>query len=191
MRTEGGGDGAKYLVRSTNNTTVLCDKVTFSIRSQEEDIVAFDVTIAGETQSFYYTSVSSTADIDFDFDTPITFTNTSQEMEVITTALTNSGGLTPRFRIYDLTFHISEFVGLNDLEDDSQYIHLFPNPVKDVFSLTEEVESGILYNLHGAKIYEFRNQYKDIDISNVQTGSYFLQVIFKNGSKKTLKLLKE
>jgi len=189
MRTEGGGDGAKYLVKSTDNTTVLCDKITFGIRSQEDDMVAFDVTVAGETQSFDYTSTSSTADIDFDFDTPITFTNTSQELEIITTALTNSAGLSPRFRIYDLTFHLGT-VGLDDVED-GQNIGLIPNPVKDVFSLTKEVETGVLYNLYGAKTYEFNNQFQDIDISNLETGLYFLQVSLKNGGKKTLKLLKE
>ena len=190
MRTEGGGDGAKYLVKSTDNTTVVIDRITFGIRSQEEDVVAFDVTIAGETQSFNYTSASTTADIDFDFDTPITFTNTSQELEVITTALTNSGGLVPRFRIYNLTFHLGT-VGLDDLEENRQNIILYPNPVKDVFSLTTEVQSGILYNLYGAKSYEFNNKYQDLDISNLETGLYFLEVKFKNGTKKTIKLIKE
>ena len=191
MRTEGGGDGVKYLVKSTANTTVVCDKITFGIRSQKDDIVTFDVTIAGVTQSFDYTSLSNTDDIDFDFDTPITFTNTSQAMEVITTALTNSGGLVPRFRIYDLTFHLGEPVGLDDLKENNQDINLFPNPVKDVFSLSKEVESGTLFNLCGVKTYQFNNQYQDIDISNLETGLYFLQVIIKNGGTKTLKLLKE
>ena len=190
-RTEGGGDGAKYIVKSTGNTTVTCDKVTFSIRSQKDDIVAFDVKIAGETQSFSYTSVSSTADIEYSFDIPVTFTNTSQEIEIITTSLTNSAGLVPRFRIYNLTFHLAASVSVYDLEDDSQDLDLFPNPIKDVFSLTNEVESGVLYDLKGAKAFEFNNQHKDIDISNLETGLYFLQVTFKNGRKKTLKLVKE
>lgn len=191
MRTEGGGDGAKYLVRSTNNTTVLCDKVTFSIRSQEEDIVAFEVTIAGVTQSFDYTSASTSADFDFDFDTPVSYTNTNQEMEIVTTALTNTGGLVPRFRLYNLTFHLGETVAVDDVEDDSQSLDLFPNPVHNVFSLSEEVESGALYNLYGAKVYEFKNQYQNIDVSRLETGLYFLEVAFKNGEESTLKLLKE
>jgi len=190
-RTEGGGDGAKYIVKSTTGTSVVCDKVTFGIRSQEDDIVAFDVTIAGETQSFDYTSLSTTADIDFDFDTPVTYTNASQEIEVITNALTNSEGLTPRFRIYDLTFHLSETLGVDEVEDTSQDLNLYPNPAKDIFSLTKEIESGVLYNLYGAKTFEFNNQYKGIDISTIESGIYFLQVKFKNGGKKTLKLIKE
>ncbi len=191
MRTEGGGDGARYLVKSIANTTVVCDKITFGIRSQEDDVVAVDVTIAGETQTFDYTSASTTADIDFEFDTPVTFTNTSQELEIITTALTNSAGLLPRFRIYDLTFHLGEPVGLDGVEDDNQDLYLIPNPVKAIFSLSKEVESGVLYDLYGRRVYGLNNKHTNIDVSSLETGLYFLEVTLKNGSKKSLKLLKE
>ena len=77
----------------------------------------------------------------------------------------------------------------NVLEDFS--LKIFPNPVKDVFSLTSEVASGILYNTFGAKSYEFNNQYKNIDISNLSSGLYLLQVNYKDGRKEYLKLLKE
>jgi len=107
-RTEGDGNGAKFMVKSTKNTTVVCDKVTFNIRAQAGDVVAFDVTIAGKTQSFTYASVSSKAHMDFSFDTPVTFTNTSQEIVIIITSLTNSDGEKPRFRIYNLSFHLEK-----------------------------------------------------------------------------------
>ncbi len=190
-RTEGGGDGAKFLVKATTGTSVICSRITFGIRSQINDEVSFDVTIAGETQSFNYTSLSNTDDVEFDFDIPVTFTNTPQELEIATTALTNSDGLTPRFRVYDLTFHIDEFLGVDEVEANSQNLKVFPNPVTGTFSLSKEVESGVLYNLYGAKAYEFNNQYQDIDISNLKTGLYFLQVIHNDGRKSTLKLLKE
>ena len=77
----------------------------------------------------------------------------------------------------------------NVLEDFS--LKVFPNPVKDVFSLTKEVASGVLYNTFGAKSYEFNNQYKNIDISNLSSGLYLLQVNYKDGRKEHLKLLKE
>ena len=77
------------------------------------------------------------------------------------------------------------------MEDNGQNLNLYPNPVKDIFSLTKEVESGILYDLRGVKVYEFKNQYQDIDVSSMENGLYLLEVIFKNGSKRTLKLLKQ
>jgi arylsulfatase A-like enzyme len=193
-RTAGGGDGAIYSVKSANGlTSTICDKITFGIRSQAADVVAFDITIADETQSFNYTSTKSTEDVEFDFNTPITFTNVAQEIEIVTTALSNSVESSPRFRIYDLTFHISEFVlEVDDFENQSNTIlNAFPNPVKNTFSLTEEVQSGILYTVYGAKVYEFENVSRDIDISNLNKGIYLLKVIYKDGSKKHLKLLKE
>ena len=46
-------------------------------------------------------------------------------------------------------------------------------------------------NLYGAKTYEFNSKHQEIDISNLETGLYFLEVILKNGTTKTLKLIKE
>jgi hypothetical protein len=78
----------------------------------------------------------------------------------------------------------------SNLNDDFS-LKAFPNPVKDVFSLTKEVVSGVLYNTFGAKSYEFNNQYKNINISNLSSGLYLLQVNYKDGRKEHLKLLKE
>lgn len=190
-RTVGGGDGAKFVVKSADNSSVVCNKVTFSIRSQEKDVVAFKVTIAGETQTFNYTSASSTADVEFNFNTPVTFTNTSQPIAFLTTALSNTDGLSPRFRLYNLTFHVSEFLGIDDVTADNLKLNLYPNPVKDVFSLSREVASGIVYSSTGQVVFEFRDRYQNIDISNLQSGMYFLKVVYADGRKTTLKLLKE
>ena len=187
-----GGQGANFYVRSTNKTTIVCDKVTFGVRSKENDTSKFDVTIGGETQSFTYTSSDDKADVGFDFSNPVSFTSASQKIEFLTTSLANSeDGITPRFRLYDITFHVSEVLTVDEVKENTKPINLYPNPVKDLFSLSKEVASGVLYNLLGAKTYEFTNQNKDIDISNLETGLYFLQVINKDGSKVNLKLLKE
>ncbi|WP_298946185.1 sulfatase-like hydrolase/transferase [uncultured Polaribacter sp.] len=187
-----GGQGANFYVKSINNTTIVCDKVTFGVRSKANDTSKFDVTIGEETQSFSYTSSRDADDVVFEFSGPVSFTNTSQEIKFLTTALANSvDGVTPRFRLYDITFHVSEVLGVDDVKENTKAINLYPNPVKDVFSLSKEVKSGILYNAYGAKTHEFKNQYKNIDISNLEAGLYLLQVSYKNGGKKFLKLLKK
>lgn len=193
MTTEGGGDGYITNVRSISGTSVECEKVSFRLRSKAGDTVNFDVTIGEETQSFEYTSTSDTDDVFYEFDAPITFTDETQELELLVTGLTNSdAGTTPRFRNYHVTFHLDlTTVGLEDLESSIQDIKVFPNPVKEIFSLSESVESGVLYNLYGAKTFEFTSQFRDIDISSLNTGLYLLQVTLRDGSKKTLKLLKE
>ncbi len=191
MRTEGGGDGFNINVKATES--VLCEKIVFRVRSLAGDTANFDVTIGGETQSFEYTSTNSTADLYYEFDMPTTITEAAQTMDFLVTNLTNAtAGTTPRFRVYAVTYHLDlSTLGVNEVIDAREALKLFPNPVKGTFSLSKSVASGILYSVHGAKAYEFNNQYQDIDISELKTGLYFLQVIHEDGSKSTLKLLKE
>ncbi|MEP4780945.1 MAG: sulfatase-like hydrolase/transferase [Algibacter sp.] len=192
MITEGGGDGVNFNVAATES--VACVKIGFSTRSKAGDTANFDITVGGVTQSFEYISTSDTNDEIFEFNTPITFTETAQSMGFILTGLTNSDAptTTPRFRIYDITFHLDlSTLRVEDLKDKSQELMVFPNPVKGVFNLSKEVESGVLYNLNGAKSYEFSNKHSDIDISHLQSGIYILNVMYKDGSKKYMKLLKE
>ncbi|WP_179336178.1 sulfatase-like hydrolase/transferase [Winogradskyella costae] len=191
MRTEGGGDGFNINVKATES--VLCEKIVFRVRSLAGDTANFDVTIGGETQSFEYTSTNSTADLNYEFDTPTTITEAAQTMEFLVTNLSNATiDTTPRFRVYAVTYHLDlSSLGVDEVLDNREALKLFPNPVKGTFSLSKSVASGVLYSVHGAKAYEFNNQYQDIDISELKTGLYFLQVIHEDGSKSTLKLLKE
>ncbi|WP_166461131.1 sulfatase-like hydrolase/transferase [Flavicella sediminum] len=183
--------GAKFLVKSGSNTSVVCDKVTFRGRSQINDAVSFDMTIGEETKSFDYASTSSTYDMDFNFDTPITFTNVAQEMNYIITSFSNSDANTPRFRIYEITFHVNEFLAIDDVETDERALKVIPNPVKNIFSLATAVESGVLYSMLGEKVYEFRNRHEAIDISHIESGVYLLYVTHENGRRQSLKLVKE
>jgi arylsulfatase A-like enzyme len=187
-----GGQGANFYVKSTSNTTVICNKITFGVRSKENDTSKFAVTIGEETQNFTYTSSKDSDDVIFEFSNPVSFTSEAQIIKFLTTSLANSGdGVTPRFRLYNITFHVSEVLAVDDVIEHTKALKLYPNPVKSVFSLSKEVASGILFNAYGAKAYEFNHQYKDIDISNLNAGLYLLQIKYNDGSKKYLKLLKE
>ncbi|EPR73199.1 Arylsulfatase [Winogradskyella psychrotolerans RS-3] len=191
MRTVGGGDGFNINVKAEQS--VVCEKVVFHIRSREGDTVNFDVTIGDETQSFEYTSTRDADDLYYEYNVPTTFTESAQTMEVLVTDLINAdNALPPRFRVYDITFHLDlESLGVDDVEDNLQDLLVFPNPAKGVFSLNKPVESGVLYNIHGAKTLEFKDQYQNIDISRINSGLYFLQVTNKDGDSSTLKLIKQ
>lgn len=191
MRTVGGGDGFNINVKA--EAPVLCEKIVFRVRSREGDTANFDITIGDNTHSFEYTSTRDADDLYYEFDTPITFTEAAQTMELLTTGLVNADEtLPPRFRVYDITFHLDlESLGVDEVEDTVQNLLIFPNPTKGVFSLNKPVQSGILYNIHGAKTLEFKNQHQNIDISHIKSGMYFLQAIDANGNKTTLKLIKK
>ena len=192
------GDGAKFLVKSAEGYQSTLNKVTFAATSQKNDIVDVAITINGETQQQdTYTSGGNNEgnNFEFVFDTPLTLADDeATEIKFVTTGLSNSGAdVVGRLRLQDIIFHISEFVlGIDDFDKETnKEINLYPNPVKNTFSLTKEVESGILYNAYGAIAYKFENENKDIDISNLKPGIYLLKVICKDGVRKHIKLLKE
>lgn len=184
------GSGAVFNVKSTDNSSVVCSKVTFRGRSRNKDNVSFNIRIGSETKSFTYTSSSDTFDVNFDFDIPVEFTNLAQEMEYVITDLSNSDGLSPRFRIYNITFHVSQFLSIDNITKGESF-DVFPNPVNDVFNLSEDVDSGVLYNMAGKKVSEFKNKSENINISNLKSGIYLLRVTYKSGSINFIKLIKK
>ena len=106
-RTEEGGDGAKFYVKAPADVeTITCDKITLGIISQSGDTVNVDIIIDGETQSFTYVSTNNNTAELFEFDTPVTFTQSAKEIQVITTSLSNSEGLAPRVRFVNLFFNV-------------------------------------------------------------------------------------
>ena len=184
-------DGRGFNINVKATESVLCEKIVFRVRSKARDTANFDVTFGGVTQSFEYTSTSDTDDLYYEFNTPTTITEAAQTMEVLVTGLTNAS-TTPRFRVYAVTYHLDlSSLGVDNVLDDIENLNAFPNPVKHTFSLSKDVKSGVLYNVYGAIVHKFENASKDIDISHLKTGIYLLKVIYKEGHKKHLKLLKE
>lgn len=191
MRTEGGGDG--FNINVTAAESVVCNKITFRVRSREGDTANFDITIGDETQSFEYTSTRDADDFYYDFDSPVTFDDTAKTIEFLVTGLTNSDvELVERFRVYDVTFHLDlSSLSIDDVSNDLKSIKIYPNPSKNTFSLSKDVESGVVYNMIGEKVYEFRGKSKNIDVSGLQSGIYLVYVVDEFGSKQTVRLIKE
>jgi arylsulfatase A-like enzyme len=191
-------DGAKFLVKSAEGYNTALNKVTFAATSQKNDIVDLAITINGETQqqATYVSGGNNEGnDFEFVFDTPLMLVeDEATEIKIVTTGLSNSAeGVDGRLRLQDIILHVSEFsLGIDDVgKGDNLKLDIYPNPVKNTFSLTKEIASGVLYSINGQKVYEFGNRYRDIDISNLRSGLYMLKVIYTDGREFYLKLLKE
>jgi len=197
-RTEGGGDGFKMNIASM--ASVVCEKIRFKVRSLAGDTANFGVTVGNVTQSFEYVSTNSTNNQYYEFNTPITFTESAKSVEFLVTDLVNSSSSIPRFRVYDVTFYLDTaslintttgILTLADEEVDSQELKLSPNPVKGVFYLTKEVQSGELFNINGKKVYEFTGGDGGVDISNLSPGVYVLRAVYSGNKEEYLKLIKQ
>ena len=76
---------------------------------------------------------------------------------------------------------------------DKNTIAVYPNPAKDVVSLTlqnnTEVKEVVLYNLTGQEMLR-TNQTQNINVSDLANGAYFLKATTTNGTSLTKKIIK-
>jgi len=96
----------------------------------------------------------------------------------------------------DTNVFTTEFVtslNNNNFDNESNF-NIFPNPVKDIVTISSEksieISSIQIYNLLGQLVQTVLNPSNEIEVSNLKPGSYILKIISENGAE-TVKFLKE
>ena len=95
-----------------------------------------------------------------------------------------------------LRFNFDDYSNENFLEED---IKIYPNPTKGILTMTSlqdnQIISGSVTNLTGAKVLDFNNVYKnnsfELNISNFPTGIFIVNFNMKDGSIISKKIIKE
>lgn len=76
---------------------------------------------------------------------------------------------------------------------DKNSVVVYPNPAKDVVSLTlpnnTEVTEVLVYNVTGQEVLR-TNQTQNINVSDLANGAYFLKAVTTNGATLTKKIIK-
>lgn len=105
---------------------------------------------------------------------------------------TNSDGsktLTITNIVGDQAIYNNVHLGTNQLENRS--FAIYPNPVKNVLSVESNsvVERIVIYDIAGKKALSFVKKFASYDISALQSGVYFLEIISDQGTafKKIVK----
>jgi len=82
-------------------------------------------------------------------------------------------------------------LGVNDFEKNK--IVFYPNPVNDFFNIqsVEEIKSVIIFDSTGKKVADFKNKKEMIDISNLKSGLYFIEILNSENKILTEKLIKK
>jgi len=83
-------------------------------------------------------------------------------------------------------------LGFEEFEADPD-LNIFPNPVKNTFTLNKAVNGVEIYNLNGKHIQSFEGSFKkefSFDISSLKSGIYLMSIATEKG-KTTRKLLKK
>ena len=88
-------------------------------------------------------------------------------------------------------------VDVEDIPKNNLFIQLFPNPTNGIFkiklpdSVADELYTITVYNMLGTQVFSENNYFseKEIDLTNVPTGIYFVKLTDRNGISATTKLV--
>ena len=78
---------------------------------------------------------------------------------------------------------------IEDLSPAASSIHVYPNPTANrIYIQADNISKAELFDLVGRKVMETNQD--QIDISNISSGSYILQVTTQNNTRESFKIIK-
>ncbi len=99
----------------------------------------------------------------------------------------------------DYNFYIDNFtvekeqLSTSEVSSQTKKAAVHPNPFKDILYLsdTREVKSASVADASGRIVKTVEGAVKELDLSRLNTGLYFITLYFKDGSKSTVKAIKK
>jgi len=80
-------------------------------------------------------------------------------------------------------------VGISEIGNTS--LNIFPNPAQDYISVSEEFNSLKIYNVSGSLVMDIQQNQNQINVSDLSSGVYFIQMNTTDGQLKQSKFLKK
>ncbi len=114
------------------------------------------------------------------------FYNFNQDARYVKMNATTNNTWWP-YNMWEFKIYGGDFT--NGLDDLKSLVSTYPNPTKDVLNFTEEITKCTLYSIDGKVIMEKENV-KQINISSLGSGIYFINLIDKTGNKGFQKIQK-
>ena len=82
-------------------------------------------------------------------------------------------------------------LGVENLDSANKTISIYPNPVKSVLNMSEEVSNIKITDLSGRTVKQIPASAKTIDVETLEKGTYIITATTKAGNTVTKKLVKE
>lgn len=84
-------------------------------------------------------------------------------------------------------------LGTNDLVAESKKVTLYPNPAKSIVSFknANKIKSVDIYEATGRKVKTVKLESESINVSDLKSGSYYLEITLNDGTLSFEKLIKE
>jgi hypothetical protein len=91
------------------------------------------------------------------------------------------------------TLTMGSVLGTNDLALESKKVVLYPNPAKETvnFKNADKIKSVDIFESTGRKVKTVKADGKDINVSDLKSGNYYLEITLKDGSTSFEQLIKE
>lgn len=84
-------------------------------------------------------------------------------------------------------------LGTNDLLAESKKVSLYPNPARETVSFknADKIKSVDIYESTGRKVKSVKLESESINVSDLKSGSYYLEITLNDGTLSFEKLIKE
>jgi hypothetical protein len=99
----------------------------------------------------------------------------------------------------DYNFYVDNFtvenaqLGTSEVKDGIKKVSVHPNPFKDLLYISDnrEVKSVTVGDSSGRAVKTITGAVRELDLSTLNTGLYFVTIYFKDGSQSTVKAIKK
>lgn len=84
-------------------------------------------------------------------------------------------------------------LGTNDLVAESKKVSIYPNPARETVSFknADKIKSVDIYEATGRKVKSVKLESESINVSDLKSGSYYLEITLNDGTLSFEKLIKE
>lgn len=103
--------------------------------------------------------------------------------------LGSDSDLNTKFVYFDNIFFTTQALNNDSLSKNT--VSIYPNPVQDILTINalDTINSVEIFNINGQKMYARLNN-NTVDVTNLSSGVYLLNVELSNGSKEVMKFVK-
>ncbi|MCK7590371.1 choice-of-anchor J domain-containing protein [Subsaxibacter sp. CAU 1640] len=95
------------------------------------------------------------------------------------------------FYIDNVTYEDNETLSIGSVDIENS-VSIYPNPVKDILHINaRNVDSIEVFGINGQRILSQSNNVDFVDVSNLETGMYFINIRTTNGATSVKKFIKQ
>lgn len=177
-----------YLHIFYKNTSALNNQIRFQFKSSLDAFVALKGTNAAVNQN-----MSAFEELIVNLSSIPEWTGTAKEFQIIIRD-TNNGNLASAgdFVIDRIVFDNNPPLATQNFTAENA-ISVFPNPTKDILSIdsASAIKNIEIFNVNGQKVADYSKAIStQINVSELQTGIYFIKLLTEDLSVKTMKFIK-